>query len=91
MDQLPDLIVRQSGERHHTGSWRSVFDDPEQLAVGNVLHHRAASEVSRRRNQCSPHNTLAIALLAMAHGTGDGLRSLEKQCFARLDGPLGGR
>src|SRR4026208_1437695 len=91
VDQLPDLIVRQSGERHHAGSWRSVLDDPEQLAIGNVLHHRAASEVSRWGNQCRSHKTLAVALLAMTHGTGDRLCSLEKQCFPRLDGPLGGR
>jgi hypothetical protein len=65
VEQLPDLIVWQSCERHHAGSWRPVFDDPEQLAVWNVLHHRPAGEVSRWGNQCSPHETLTVALLAM--------------------------
>ena len=85
MNHLPDLIVGHIGKSHHAGALGAVFDDPEHLAVGYILHGFPTREVPWRRIQGGPHRPLSVTFGPMAIEARQRLSRLLVQRFAGLD------
>lgn len=83
VNQLPDLIFFQFLERFHPGAVRAVFDDPEQLPVGQFFHGLITGEVPGIRLHPRENDSKSVAPESMAGVAGDRLDTLVKQLFSR--------
>ena len=81
--QLPDFIFFQTFEKLHPGAVRAVFDDPEHLPVGYLLHGLIAGEVPGIRLHPRKNDSESVTLEPVAGFAGNRLDTLVKQLFSR--------
>jgi len=83
--QLPDFIFFQFFEKLHPSAMRAVFDDPEQLPVGYLLHGLIAGEVPGMRLHPRKNDSESVALESVTGFASNRLDTLVKQLFSRSE------
>ena len=75
----PGVHPHSMGFGEHICSRRSVFDDPEHLAIGNFFHGFSAGKVPWGGVQARSHHSQSIARHAVTNFAGGGLGIDAKQ------------